>query len=323
VERAAYYKRLITDKNAKPSDFDRIIIHLIDLGQIGFINAHIQSIAEQTSTPIRTMNLLRNNGIDISKYIPIINERKLDIICELSSQIPDIDVSESRDSLETITMLVDEVLKPQKLQFSDLQFISKGGYSCAFIAGDKVIKFGLPQAKYSIPRNSKRFIQPLVRHHFDIISQGKPSKLSFEITELCDTQTEVSKEELYQIYKDVRDQGMVWGDCHYVNVGRLKKDNIVHHPSIKGVKKAHHTNVGIEEANDVEVLPAGELVILDLDFIFDESDPKLAQAGLTSIEKEFEERYRREKVRKAIDIEKTPEIEPETPNQNISGDERE
>ena len=58
--------------------------------------------------------------------------------------------------------------------------------------------------------------------------KNEENKIFLEVTERVDTKTEVTTEELYQLYKKIRDLGLVWTDVAKRNVGRLKKDNIVH-----------------------------------------------------------------------------------------------
>ena len=58
--------------------------------------------------------------------------------------------------------------------------------------------------------------------------KNEENKIFLEVTERVDTKTEVTTEELYQLYKKIRALGLVWTDVAKRNVGRLKKDNIVH-----------------------------------------------------------------------------------------------
>ena len=111
-----------------------------------------------------------------------------------------------------------------------------------------------------------------------------------EITEFVDTKN-ITKEDVYFIYKELRGCGFVWTDCKEDNIGRLLKDNKVY---FKGIDKVDKNATGYINDN-IEILKKGDLVIIDNDYIYNEEDffnnNHLVTSGYFY---EFEQRYRNE-----------------------------
>lgn len=134
-----------------------------------------------------------------------------------------------QDAEEIIKLMLQEVLKHEKKQLSDIKQVGDGGYSSAFQIGSKVIKIGQAPETYELVKDSKRFLKPLIRHKLELINEeGKKETISIEITEAVDTSTIVTEEELYEIYRELREKGMIWTDAKSSNVGRLLKPNVPH-----------------------------------------------------------------------------------------------
>lgn len=117
-----------------------------------------------------------------------------------------------------------------------------------------------------------------------------------------------SKEELYEIYKELRDDGIIWTDAKAKNVGKLMKPNIKYSPKIGeiddngnitwGSQKYAGKAAGFDsQPENQEVLMAGEYVILDLDFVWEEGDKSIIWPSGGSYSFEFEKRYQEEKVK--------------------------
>ena len=104
----------------------------------------------------------------------------------------------------------------------------------------------------------------------------------------------------YLIYKELRDDGIIWLDAKKENLGRLEKDNISHFSKPLYVK---NETVGYisETLKQDTPLQKGELVIIDTDFLFREEDfnPNiLDRRANTSFYRIFEQRYQEEKKQK-------------------------
>lgn len=156
----------------------------------------------------------------------------IDVIVKEMLGTRGIKIQESKkqqDAEEVIKLMLQEVLKHEKKQLSDIKQVGDGGYSSAFQIGSKIIKIGQAPETYEIAKNSKRFLKPLIRHKLELINEeGKIDTISVEITEAVDTNTNVTEEELYAIYKELREEGIIWTDAKSSNVGRLLKPNVPH-----------------------------------------------------------------------------------------------
>ena len=185
---------------------------------------------------------------------------------------------------EVIKLTIKDIMKNEQVNFSDITY-KEGGFSKVFLIGDKVLKLG-DRATKTIP-NNPYIVSPLLRRELE--SNGE--KIFIEVTERVDTESKVSKEELYNLYKNIRNLGLKWTDIKTSNVGRLTKENIIHwnkelNPS-EGV-------LGLTPMRGDNVLKGNDLVILDADFIYDEKDPNINYSNEREIYNEFESRYQKE-----------------------------
>lgn len=112
---------------------------------------------------------------------------------------------------------------------------------------------------------------------------------------------------MYGVYKDLRDDGLVWTDIKMSNIGRLKKDNRINY------KEMVHDENGNLVAKEIipseaatglkgkqgKILKAGDYVLLDTDFVFDENDlpdgKQIKDILMKLYYENFELRYQKEK----------------------------
>ena len=121
----------------------------------------------------------------------------------------------------------------------------------------------------------------------------KEQLISIDVTDLVDTKN-VSYENLYQIFKEIREMGFVWLDCRLNNIGRLMKD----------------TKISIKDAENnekEEILKAGTIVILDDDYIYTyeeykkldiRENEKLSNIYNYKLFQSLEERYQNEQIQR-------------------------
>ena len=186
---------------------------------------------------------------------------------------------------EVIKLIVLDVMKNENVKFSEITY-NGGGFSRILLVGDKVIKLG-NRATKEFP-NNPYIISPLLRRELEYNNE----KCFAEVTERAETGMEVSEEELYQLFKNLRDIGLVWTDIKAANVGRLRNKNVIHwrdnlEPS-DGV-------LSLEDKRGSDVLDKGDLVLIDADFIYDEKDPNIDYSNCKFIHDKFEQRYQEEK----------------------------
>ena len=189
----------------------------------------------------------------------------------------------------TMFYIVKELSENENINYQDICILSKSGaYSTVYQIGDKVIKIGRKRGVFT-KINNKRFLQPLYRD--EVLDKNESDFLfCIEITEKVDTDN-ITKEDVYQIYKELRDQGLIWTDCKEDNLGRLLKDNKVY---FRGIDKVDKVATGY--LNDIdEILKKGDLVIIDNDYIYNEEDYfKNNYLAPSEYFDEFEKRYRSE-----------------------------
>lgn len=186
---------------------------------------------------------------------------------------------------EIIKLIVRDVIKNENVKFSDITY-NGGGFSRILLIGDKVVKLGDRFTK-TFP-NNPYIIAPLLRKEFNFNGES----CFVEVTERVDTSTKASTEEMYQLYKNLRDLGLVWTDVKSMNTGRLKKENIIHW--------RNHINpseeiLSLGSKRGTNTLQEGDLVILDADFIYDENDPEIEYTNTKPLCDKFENRYQEEK----------------------------
>ncbi len=314
-----FLNNCIENNTAKPEDLWRFLNRYIYRHNYKFTDEQLDNIAQITPRPIDTYQFFKYKGVDTTKLREVISTNKTLVVKELLGDFGAGISMEgvSQTSFETIWLMIDEIARYQGLDFTDIEELegSEGSYSKVYRLGTKIIKIGNTLRTQNIPQNCKRFLQPLVRFEFDVKRDGEGSfdRITFQMMEECDRGT-VSEEDLYNVYRDIRDCGMVWTDCAPRNLGRLRKPNVVYLPSIKrkGQDKTgvHHTNVGFaKEPKKLEILPAGEFVVLDLDYVFPEDKVEKIPNSARFFYERLEARYQ-EELKKRKEVKKnTIEIE--------------
>jgi len=187
---------------------------------------------------------------------------------------------------EVISLIIKDVIKNEQVKLSDITY-NGGGYSRILLIGDKVVKLG-DRATKTFP-NNPYIVSPLLRKELE----SNNEKCFVEVTERVDTNEKISNEELYQLFKNIRDLGLVWTDVKDTNVGRLNKKNIIHWRD--NIDPSNET-LGLDNNRGEFVLNEGDLVILDADFIFDENDPNIEHTNNKLLFDTFETRYQKEQL---------------------------
>ena len=143
----------------------------------------------------------------------------------------------------------------------DVRYFDYGGYTSLFSLGDKLIKISFKRVCHKIPFND-RLLLPYFK--------GSIGADYVEITDYIDRNiNEVhDKEELYEVYKELRDQGINWIDASMDNILRIPK-KILDRQSTK--KYLIKQNDIVSNPNYIKnELSPGDVVIIDLDhMVFD------------------------------------------------------
>lgn len=205
------------------------------------------------------------------------------------------------DYIPTVTRIIEELLTEQNARMIDIERIGRGGYSRAYQIGEKVLKIGRTRETYQIP-NHPRILQPLTRTNLIDERNGNKPFACIEISDRVDelSNEERHLEELYQVYKELREAGIIWTDAKYSNVGKLRRPNM---PSLNGEKmNVDPVAVGMDKEVNGDILQEGEWVILDTDFIYREGDSQIERSYGDAVHSEdFERRWLQEKQGKVIE----------------------
>lgn len=202
--------------------------------------------------------------------------------------------------VNNVLAVFDQVFLNEGATYGDIKYLGMGATSYVFAVKSKVIKVGFERYTNKI-KNNPYILQPVFRKSFNF--KGKTLEgLFVEVTErvkACKTSDDVSDDELYKLYASFRDIGLEWVDVEPWNVGRLLKDNIIHW-QLPTVFEHDFIDGDIEELRK-----AGDLVVLDTDFIYEGMAPEEMfncyeddEWGFIPTVREFRDRYAKSKSHK-------------------------
>lgn len=200
------------------------------------------------------------------------------------------------DYIPVITRIIEELLKDQNVEMVDIEPVRKGAYSKVYQIGDKVLKIGLPRGTYNIP-NHPRILQPLTRTNLIDERDGNKPFACIEVSDRVDRlhgEDDLQVEKLYRVYKELRDDGIIWTDAKFANIGKLRRRN---KPKLNGEEmNVDPVAVGMDKEAGGRALEAGDWVILDTDFIFRQEDSEILWTyGHYVHSQDFEKRWQQEK----------------------------
>ncbi len=213
-----------------------------------------QIINEKGFTINENSNKIMDDNID-----KIINE----MVKDASINVNDL---KKEKLYNTLKIIIDELLENEHLQYHDIVKLGRGSSSTVFQIGSKVLKLGIERETFYMD-NNKYFLKPLYRANW-YSCDNKKFLLCIEITEKVDTKS-VNSNDLYDIYYYLRENGLIWLDANVGNIGRLIKDNKTYFNNLTPALAA--TSYTTE---NTETLKAGNIVILDNDYIYTKNEFK-------------------------------------------------
>lgn len=275
-------------------------------------------IPEERVIKSKTKILENAQGENIILFIKWFNERGVlsdrDISLEDFTKALHSDIDDET-TLKMIEIIYSELISKQNLGIKDIEILGRGSYSSSYKIGQFIFKIGDIRQTEAIPYH-RRILQPIIRQD---VTYDYEKELYIEIQNEVDnkwyenmTVGEI-EEELYTIYKEMREDGIAWTDIKKENVGRLIRPNKTNYytetlegdvkdkKTLKTVERELQVNddsVGIFERKTEECLQPGELVILDTDYIFKEEDIDIEEDMKMRIRPKymrFEQRYIKEK----------------------------
>lgn len=230
----------------------------------------------------------RNNKVEIAKHL-------LEDCIILRSNLY---TQELLDKYKlTLAIMIDELLESENCRYIDINYLNRGTYSDVYQVGNKVIKIGGPRETYAMP-NHRRILQPLIRTN---LIDEKTENIPFACIEISDKvepllEEDMDEDKMYEIFKELRESGIICTDFRVPNMGRTNKKNV---PSLNGEQMNVAPNsVGFTTDEPVDnVLDSGEIVIIDTDYIYNEGDSNIIWQEKGSA-KAFERRYQQEQAAK-------------------------
>ena len=234
---------------------------------------------------------MQKHSLDLARHL-FSRERTLLYINDLKDSI---DVNGYAQFIERILF---ELEQRQDSKLKDIETLPQGASAKPFGFKNMILKVGLPPKTYHMP-NSKYFLQPLIR--IELKSNKGKAFAVVEVTNRVETnfpKKEQTEENLYQFWKKIRNEGIIWTDVRWNNVGKLLQRNIPVHNGVEMYSDSNAT--GLDNRDIGEPLGPGNLVVVDLDFIYKEDAEKILWP-LNGYGKKFEDRYQKEKEEQRLE----------------------
>ena len=278
-----YLKEMPNDYINKNIDkFKKIITELID-------KIDVNRLEPTDNEPSFILNTITKKAKENEKINDILNSN-FDFVITCFTLL-------NKDELQKVDLfnfykeMIKDLLRMENKELNDVTYFN-GAFSNVAIIGDKVLKTG-EKNTYEILYN-KRFLQPIIRRY---ISSKRKCRGGYyenhecvEVYERVDT-NDITKEDCYLVFKELLEAGMLWADAAPRNLGRLLKPNKIYLEDAYSLEKQEKSEyyvddelVGITRGKNKEVLQKGDIVITDLDEIYDVKDINLKELINKNIE---------------------------------------
>lgn len=235
-----------------------------------------------------------------------------DILKLVDRKFEDLELNSS--AKELVALFIEDMMKHENVLLKDVVSAGSGKTGINLKIGEYILKVGRTRRTKTF-RNNPRILQPIIRREIEVSTE---EKIFVEVQNEVDTEWFKREknvfETMYQVYKDIRDAGLFWSDVGFRNVGKLLKDNKINYETTvhdlegniirKEIEPAEKAT-GIKGGTD-KILKAGDYVILDTDFIFEENDlpdnRTTKEMLIDLFYNNFELRYMREKKAREEDV---------------------
>ena len=223
----------------------------------------------------------------------------------------------------TIAKLLEELCKHENVGIPDIEHAGSGFFNFNMKIGDYVLKIGnnvYERGETEIP-NDKRILKPIIRQFYNSEYNPGVANIFLEVQNFVDTKwyeglsEEEMLEQMYVVYKELRDRGKRWTDIKPENLGRLIKPNkenftietLNKNGEVEKTEiKSHNHAIGFVGEQPEEILGPGELVIIDIDYIYKVGEGY--QLPAMTYYNEFEEKYQKEKREQKLRVADVKEI---------------
>ena len=243
--------------------------------------------------------------INMVKKLPegreLLNANKDLIILKFVSGLIPIETIKEEKLENYLTIAINEILEEEGKEVGDIEEYGNGSRTKVYKIGNKIIKTGVSRWDDTVCYH-KRILKPLL--NVKLCKQNSIGELlHLEITELADIKN-ISEDEVYLVYKELREDGIIWADAKRTNLGRLIRPNVAY---FKGISEVSYKTMGFREEvpEGEEPLGTGELVIIDLDQIYREEEFMMSiesdrVESQMFFESTYESRYQKEKILEMI-----------------------
>lgn len=303
VQQNEFFERLIEEDDGEAIIENNIqnILRSIPKKNLFKIVQTIKGISEQTDNEIN--DFMEQNKIEIAQsLLEIYTRAKTIALFESGNNEPTGElVAEYASTLSTI---IDELAKSENCRLIDINYLSSGSYSTVYEVGNQVLKIGGPRETYEIP-NHTRILQPLTRTNFidekdnsifaciEIAEKVERLDKGLGMAEYIEAE-QAKKEDLYEIYKELRQEGIIWTDVRLKNIGRIHNTNTAEKVLNGENINVSHNSVGFTDEIKGKEIVSGDFVIIDTDYIYNEDNPNISWPG-AGFASEFEKRWQQER----------------------------
>lgn len=258
------------------------------------INKKFSDTIINSSFPLIKLKALVKNNTEIYRKIMLqINEnKKLFIKKTINYSLNKyLDITEINNPIlkliqEIILMIIEEIAKNENEDICNLELIGEGDFSLVYSIGNKIIKIGRKRATPKFP-NNPYIVKPLLRKAIPI---NDNNIVFIEVCEKIKTNC-CTEEDVYKLYKSLREIELIWMDPKKDNVGKLIKDNKIYwNRNLKPSDKALMLDEYVEDTE----LKAGEPVICDADLIYTYSK-KMNIQRVANLELKYRNEKRKQK----------------------------
>ena len=280
----------IKDKNKKEMYLTICLNNNIDISSFNItdsdsfiIKKNIDKIYDNSTNVFFLKKILINNNLMSElKYINNKIDNNIDILIEsIINDLGFVKEENKKDIFELLKLITIDICNNENCKYSDIKQIGDGYYNKCYKINNKILKIGKVRETINIIDNPY-IIKPLLRKKY--------KDIFLEVSERALNDITISNTQMYKIYKELRNYGIIWTDVEKENFGKLLKDNniywkqnLMYNPKNSSIK----TNT-----NPKKTLKRGDYVILDNDYLYNENNKDISFPS--TISKVFEIKFLRE-----------------------------
>jgi hypothetical protein len=182
-------------------------------------------MSEEKKKTIEMFDKLKNDSNDKKMYIKKIVDTAIYFLNNRRLETNEIDIQKLDDYSNYIKDIIEEIYddyiersKRENNIFEDIVFVDYGFTTITFKVGDNVIKLGKSDHDFSpIKFDTIYKVPTYIREGYNV---GDNIYFRVEVSLYVDT-TNITYEDSYEAYKNIRKLGYIWNDPKEENIGRI------------------------------------------------------------------------------------------------------